>query len=65
MSMKVMEEKTALLISHRIGICCKMDKIVVMKKGRIVEIGSHEELLRKNGEYARLYWAQAGWYQEK
>ena len=63
--MKVMEEKTALLISHRIGICCKMDKIVVMKKGRIVEIGSHEELLRKNGEYARLYWAQAGWYQEK
>ena len=63
--MRVMEEKTALLISHRIGICCKMDKIVVMKKGRIVEIGSHEELLRKNGEYARLYWAQAGWYQEK
>ena len=63
--MKVMEEKTALLISHRIGICCKMDKIVVMKKGRIVEIGSHEELLKKNGEYARLYWAQAEWYQEK
>lgn len=56
-------EKTAIIISHRIGMCRLMDKVIVMKNGRIAEIGTHEELLQKEGEYYRLYQAQRKWYQ--
>ncbi len=48
--------KTTLLIaSHRLSIMPKMDKIIVLKNGRITEFGSHEELLKANGYYAKLY----------
>ena len=59
---KAAENKTALIISHRIGLCKLVDRIVVMKNGEIVEIGTHGELLQANGEYARLYKAQEIWY---
>lgn len=55
--------KTAIVISHRVGLCRMMDKIVVMKNGEIVEVGNHNELFKKNGEYTRLYNAQQQWYQ--
>jgi ATP-binding cassette subfamily B protein len=41
------------------------DRIYVMDKGRVVECGSHEELLRLDGQYARMYHAQARNYQEE
>lgn len=56
------KKRTAVVITHRIGICTKVDRIIVMKDGRIAECGSHEELLQKEGEYFRLYQAQASWY---
>lgn len=61
--LEAMEGKTAVLISHRMGICPKMDRIIVMKNGKIEEVGRHSELLAKQGEYARLYSLQAQWYE--
>lgn len=55
--------KTVLFISHRLGSVRMADRIIVMGEGRIVESGSHEELLALGGEYARMYQAQAEWYQ--
>ena len=54
--------KTALIISHRVGLCKLADRIVVMKNGEIVEQGDHAGLLSTGGEYAKLYNAQAKWY---
>lgn len=57
------EDKTTLLISHRLGICSIVDRVLVFKDGRIVEDGPHEALLAGDGEYARMFRAQAQWYQ--
>lgn len=56
-------DKTALLISGRFSTIRMADAIAVMKEGAIVEYGTHEELIVKNGEYARLYHSQAEQYQ--
>lgn len=64
MFLKIAREKTAIIVSHRIGICKEMDKIIVMKEGKIAEIGNHEELLAEKGEYYRLYTMQQKWYEE-
>ncbi len=51
----VMAERTALVIAHRLSTIKAVDRIVVFHKGRVVEQGSHEELIAKEGVYARLY----------
>ncbi len=56
-------DKTTILISHRLGITALVDRILVFRDGRIVEDGSHKELMAKNGHYAQMYLAQAQWYQ--
>jgi ATP-binding cassette subfamily B protein len=55
--------KSAILISHRFSTVRMADQIVVLREGRIIERGSHEELLRANGPYARLFELQARGYQ--
>lgn len=55
-------DKTTILISHRLGVASVVDRILVFDKGRIVEDGSHEELMARNGLYAEMYRAQARWY---
>jgi ABC-type multidrug transport system fused ATPase/permease subunit len=55
-------DKTTILISHRLGITAIVDRILVFKDGRIVEDGTHEKLMDKNGVYAEMYNAQAQWY---
>lgn len=52
---KVMEGRTTLVVAHRLSTIEKADRILVMEQGEIVEQGSHDELLARNGYYARLY----------
>ncbi len=52
--------KTVIAIAHRLSTIARMDRLVVMEHGRIVEQGSHAELLRHNGHYAALWQRQSG-----
>lgn len=62
---KLMEGRTAIVIAHRLSTIQKMDRIIVMDKGKIVEEGSHRELLRRNGIYANLWNHQSGGFLEE
>ncbi len=55
---KLMKHRTTLVVAHRLSTIQRADKIVVMKHGRVVELGSHLQLLVKNGQYAQLYRVQ-------
>lgn len=61
--LNLVKDETALIISHRIGVCKLVDRIVVLSNGQIIEQGSHSALLKLGGEYSRLYHAQEQWYQ--
>lgn len=52
---RLMEGRTSFVIAHRLSTIVKANKIVVMEKGNIVELGSHAELLEQGGNYAKLY----------
>ena len=54
----LMANRTSLIIAHRLSTVVNADRIIVMDKGKIVEEGRHEELLKKNGRYAQLYHMQ-------
>ncbi|HHT9140285.1 MAG TPA: ABC transporter ATP-binding protein [Candidatus Tripitaka californicus] len=53
----LMKGKTTFIIAHRMSTLRHCDKILVLKDGRLVEMGTHEELMSKGGEYCRLYQA--------
>jgi ATP-binding cassette, subfamily B, bacterial len=55
-----MEGKTVLAIAHRLSTIAAMDRIIVMEDGRIVEQGSHDDLLDRGGIYARYWNRQSG-----
>jgi len=52
---RVMEGRTSIVIAHRLSTIRHVDRILVFRKGKLLEEGSHEELLRKGGYYAKLY----------
>ena len=54
----LMKNRTTLVIAHRLSTVQHADRIVVLSKGQIVEVGTHEELLKSNGHYTRLYHTQ-------
>ncbi|MUZ75270.1 ATP-binding cassette domain-containing protein [Agrobacterium vitis] len=57
---RIMVGKTVVVIAHRLSTIAKMDRLVVLEGGRIVEMGSHNALLKNNGLYARLWAHQSG-----
>ena len=58
------ENKTAIYISHRLSSCAFCDRIAVFDNSKLVEIGTHNELVSANGKYAELWNAQASYYLE-
>ena len=61
---KVYSDKTIVFVSHRFSTVRNADKILVIADGRIIEEGGHKELMKKKGEYARLFNLQAKGYQD-
>ena len=57
---KVMENKTVLAIAHRLSTIAQMDRLIVLDEGKIVESGTHHELLQQDGIYAKLWSHQTG-----
>lgn len=57
---RLMENKTVIAIAHRLSTIAAMDRLIVMDQGRIVEQGSHQQLLAQNGIYAQLWAHQTG-----
>lgn len=60
---RLAEGKCALIVTHRIGSARLADRIVVMEAGEIVDVGTHEELIARTGQYAKMWEAQAQWYE--
>ena len=61
--MKETENKTAIIISHRLSLCKKVDRVVYMEDGKIVEDGSHSQLIKQKGKYAEMFKNQQKWYE--
>ncbi|MCX6747606.1 MAG: ABC transporter ATP-binding protein [Candidatus Nomurabacteria bacterium] len=61
---ELMKGKTTIVIAHRLSTVQKMDRIIVLNEGKIVEQGTHTELLAKNGSYAELWNHQTGGFLE-
>lgn len=59
---KITAKKTVLYISHRLASCLLCDRVLVFDKGRIIEEGSHAELMEKDGVYAQMFQSQASLY---
>lgn len=58
----VAQNKTSIIVTHRLGAAKDADRIVVMSKGQIIQVGRHESLLKCKGEYMRLWNKQSQWY---
>jgi ATP-binding cassette subfamily B protein len=54
--------KTSIIVTHRLGSARIADRIVVMDRGQICEIGTHDELMRAGSKYAEMFQAQSQWY---
>ncbi|MBQ3815605.1 MAG: ABC transporter ATP-binding protein, partial [Clostridia bacterium] len=54
--------RSAIVVTHRMGSARIASRIIVMKEGSIVEVGTHDELMKAGGEYARMFDLQAKWY---
>ena len=59
---EISRDKTAFIVTHRLGSAQIADRIIVMDSGRIVDMGTHEELMQREGKYREMYHAQAKWY---
>lgn len=59
---KLMEGRTSIIIAHRLSTIMNADKIVVMEKGKIVQAGTHRQLINQKGKYKKLWNLQKGGY---
>lgn len=65
--LKILElasDQTTIIVSHRVGLCTNVNRIIFMQNGRITDDGSHEELINKNSDYKKFYYSQQQWYQQ-
>jgi len=58
------QNKTAIFISHRLASTRFSDRIIMIDQGKIIETGTHEELMQKNGAYAKMFQVQSSYYQD-
>ncbi len=61
---RLFQKKTVIMVSHRFSTVRHADQIVVLQKGKIIEMGNHQTLMKQNGHYARLFRLQARGYRE-
>lgn len=59
------EGNTSIIVTHRLGSARIADRIIVMDKGKIIEFGTHDELIKNKGKYEETYEAQSKWYKNK
>ncbi|MBN2851938.1 MAG: ABC transporter ATP-binding protein, partial [Clostridia bacterium] len=59
---EISKNKVSVIVTHRLGSAKTADRIIVMDKGKIVDIGSHEELIMSDNLYSKMFKAQAKWY---
>lgn len=62
---KLMKGRTSLVVAHRLSTVADLDRIVVMKNGKIIEQGTHNDLIKQNGEYKKLWSRQSGAFLEE
>jgi ATP-binding cassette subfamily B protein len=62
---KLMKDRTSIVIAHRLSTIAKLDRIVVLESGKIIEDGTHTELLKQRGTYANLWSHQSGGFIEE
>lgn len=62
---KLMKGRTSIVVAHRLSTIAKLDRIIVLDNGKIVEDGTHAELLKRNGTYAKLWSHQSGGFIEE
>jgi ATP-binding cassette subfamily B protein len=62
---RLAEGKCAVVVTHRLGSAKLANRIIVMDSGRIVDTGTHEELVSRRGKYADMWKAQAQWYERE
>jgi ABC-type transport system involved in Fe-S cluster assembly, permease and ATPase components len=62
---RLMKGRTSIVVAHRLSTIASLDRIIVLKNGKIVEQGSHEELLGNHGAYSRLWSRQSGAFVDK
>ena len=56
---KLSENRTTIIIAHRLSTIIKADKILHLQDGSVIEFGSHKELMKNQGEYAKMYKIQS------
>lgn len=59
---KIWKNKTAVIVTHRLASARIADRVIVMKEGKVIQDGSHEQLISVEGEYKKMYEKQKKWY---